>query len=166
MGRRLALLAAVTSLALVAGCGPAALIGLIDDLGDGNDDPNTTRLLLSREWTVARYSGSVTGAVEVPAAAAMRLFLDSDGTFQLTSDEAVSIGGGLTRRYDEVGRWRITSTSRRTLAVTLTRAAGDAVPVDDRAEVAGSYVLDGNSLVLTTTAFGPGNVRYVMTGTP
>ena len=150
---------------LLGGCGAGSLVGLVSDLTGGGDDGDFVLAIqsLSHTWQVTNYSGSTVGAVSVPSAANLRWVIDSDFTFTVTSDQAVSIGGAVSLLYDEAGTWRMIDSKTGQMALTLTRHAGLTIATVNRVEQTGAYSLNGNQLVLTTAAIGPGSVRYVMT---
>jgi len=161
---RVVWLACLASLVL-GGCGAGTLIGLVGDLTGGGDDGDfiVTINNLSHAWRVSNYSGSDVGVVSVPTAANLVWTIDNSFTFTVKSTAAVSIGGATSLLYDEAGTWRLVDSKTGQIAFTLTRHAGVDIPTVDRVEVAGLFSLTDTQLVITTSAIGPGSVRYVMT---
>lgn len=162
--RRLVLGLAWTMSLGLGGCGAGTLYGLVGDLTGGGDDGDFVLAVnnLSHTWRVTNYSGTQTGGVSVPASTNLIWDINSDFTFTVTSDEAVSIGNGIALLYDEAGTWRLVDAKTGQIAFTLTRHAGLAIPTASRVEATGTFSLNGTQLVITTAAIGPGSVRYVM----
>ena len=161
MTRWIVRIATLTCALSLCGCGA---LGLIDVIPGGNDGDTTAIIAaLSDNWTVTTYSGTETGAVTVPSAATMRWRLRTDGTFTVTSSQAVSVGNDTVHTYDEAGTWRVISGSTGMLGMTFTRLDGAEVATADRVEVVALYSKpDTHQLVLTTDGIGPGSVRYVL----
>ncbi|MCC7494326.1 MAG: hypothetical protein IT204_18355 [Fimbriimonadaceae bacterium] len=163
MPKRRTLLTGLALSLLLAGCSAGSLYTVIDDLTGGGNDSDFARAVvdLSHAWQINRYSGDLVGAVDVPSGSNLVWTFESDFTFTVTSAQPVTIGGSDTLRYAESGRWRITDARNRGLGLTLTRHAGVEIPVAQQAEVSGVWFLESGQLVVTTSAIGPGTVRYV-----
>ncbi len=141
--KRLGLSAALLASLWLAGCGAGTLIGLVGDLTGGGDDGDFVQAIsdVSHAWQVTNYSGPAVGAVTVPAVADLVWDIDSDFTFTVNSDQAVSIGGATSLLYDEAGTWRMVDAKTGQIAFTLTRHAGANVPSVNRDEASGLYAL-------------------------
>ncbi|MBI2298255.1 MAG: hypothetical protein HYU66_04765 [Armatimonadetes bacterium] len=156
-------LAALLGAALVS-CSAGTILSIADVLTQGGDDGSLSgaETALSHLWDVISYSGDAMGAVTISGGTRMSLRFRSDHTFTLTSSAPLPAGGAASATWDEAGGWAVTDPGAGRMLLRLTRHQGTDIDPAQWVDVLSTFRADGNNLILTTTAFKLGLVRFVM----